>query len=236
MALTERTISPRRWLDQANGLAFLDVEVPKVPADGDYLTAAALGASKIIGVLGVSTIASEGPPLPTKAFVIATITVDVPDATDTVVIDGRTYTWSASPSSAYEVTIGADIATCVTNLIAAINASGTAGTEYASGTEKHETCEAEAIPGNTAALKIQYRVPGLIGNGVAVSETGDELAFDGTALRGGFDGGPPVQAFALPNTQTDSIVEDDAGDLFLKHTGLGKRTVRVSVLAEMSTV
>lgn len=238
MALTERTITKPRWVDRDNGLAFLDVEAPKVPSDGDYITAAALGVDKIIGVLGTSTIASEGPCRPAPAFVIATIAGDVPDDGDTVVINGLTYTWETGAlDAAYKVAVAAaDIPGCVTNLIAAINASGTEGTEYGADTLQHPAVEAEAISGNTAALLIKARVPGTAGRGIPVSETGVELSFDGSSLRGGFNGGPPVTAVALPNTQTDSIVEDDAGDLFLKHSGLGKRTVRVSLLAEMTNV
>jgi hypothetical protein len=58
-------------------------------------------------------------------------------ANDTVVIGATTYTFVASPSSAYDVDIGGDLATSIDNLVAAINDSGTAGTTYGTGTAAH---------------------------------------------------------------------------------------------------
>lgn len=49
---------------------------------------------------------------------------------DTVVIHGVTFTFNATPSGAGSVDIGADAATSVDNLVAAVNDAGTVGTTY----------------------------------------------------------------------------------------------------------
>lgn len=49
---------------------------------------------------------------------------------DTVVFNGVTFTFNATPSGAGSVDLGSDAATSVDNLVAAINDSGTAGTTY----------------------------------------------------------------------------------------------------------
>lgn len=64
----------------------------------------------------------------------------LPQADETVTIDGIVYTWKAAPSAAYEVDIGANVTACRDNLKAAINDSGTAGTTYGTGTVRHPTC------------------------------------------------------------------------------------------------
>jgi hypothetical protein len=51
-------------------------------------------------------------------------------ADDTVVIGDKTYTYKVAPSAAFEVDVGADLTASVNNMVAAINLSGTAGTEY----------------------------------------------------------------------------------------------------------
>lgn len=53
-----------------------------------------------------------------------------PSENDTVVINGVTFTFNATPSGAGSVNIGADAAGSVTNLTYAINGTGTAGTDY----------------------------------------------------------------------------------------------------------
>ncbi len=53
-----------------------------------------------------------------------------PTEADTVVIDGVTFTFNATPSGAGSVDIGGSAAVSVDNLVAAINDSGTAGTTY----------------------------------------------------------------------------------------------------------
>jgi hypothetical protein len=54
---------------------------------------------------------------------------------DTVVIGDITYTFKTTPNAVYTVDVGADLDTSIGNLVAAINASGTAGlTTYYTGT------------------------------------------------------------------------------------------------------
>lgn len=58
-------------------------------------------------------------------------------ADDTVTIGATVYTFKAAPSAAFEVDVGADLATSIDNLVAAINLTGTAGTTYGTGTTAH---------------------------------------------------------------------------------------------------
>jgi hypothetical protein len=58
-------------------------------------------------------------------------------ANDTVVIGATTYTFKATPSTAYEVDVGADLATSIDNLVAAINAGAGEGSAYGTGTVAH---------------------------------------------------------------------------------------------------
>lgn len=55
---------------------------------------------------------------------------DNPSESDTVTIQGITFTFNATPSGAGSVDIGGTTAASITNLVAAVNDSGTAGTTY----------------------------------------------------------------------------------------------------------
>jgi hypothetical protein len=68
-----------------------------------------------------------------KAAGVLTATANF-SANDTVIIGNKTYKFVAAPSAAYDVDLGADLATSLDNLTAAVNGTGTAGTEYAAGT------------------------------------------------------------------------------------------------------
>ncbi len=106
-------------------------------------------------------------------------------ADETVVIDGATYTWKAAPSAAYEVDIGADADGCRDNLIAAINSSGTPGTEYGAGTIAHPSFIASA--NGAGVVKVSHRLSGTEGNGKTMSETMTNGAWDGDSADGTID-------------------------------------------------
>jgi hypothetical protein len=132
----------------------------------------------------------------------ATMTMSIatnPTATDTVVIGDITYAFAADPTaialttSIVQVDIGANAAGSLTNLVAAINANGTAGTTYSTGhTTAHKLVRAEEITGTEFA--IIARKIGAAGNAIALSETFTDGtdAWTGTATvpTGGVDGTP----------------------------------------------
>ena len=220
------------WMYRPDGVAFLDVIVNRVPREGGYLSAASLRVSDIISVLGTSVVSGDDELAARKAHGLVIITGGVPTANDTITLDGVAYTWKAAPTAAKEVDIGADAATSALNLIAAIMVSGTEDSEYGAGTIKHPTIDA-AVDGN-GMIELSYALAGVAGNGVVLSESSDNLTLLSTALIGGREQAlAPGPVVALPNTQTDSPTEDDAGDLFIRHSYPGTRKVRVSLLATM---
>jgi len=91
-----------------------------------------------------------------------------PTEGDTVVIDGVTFTFNASPSGAGSVDIGGTAAVSVDNLVAAINDTGTAGTTYIQLTdEDRHTLEEGGIVATDATTSITF-----VGYGdIVVSET-----------------------------------------------------------------
>jgi hypothetical protein len=71
----------------------------------------------------------------TAAQAVATITfTGNVTADDSWQIGNQAYVFKAVPSVANEVDVGVDLATSIANLVKAVNATGTAGTEYAAGT------------------------------------------------------------------------------------------------------
>jgi hypothetical protein len=108
-----------------------------------------------------------------------------PADTNTLVIAGQTYTFkTALTPTAGEVLIGADQDASYANLAAAINGLGVPGTDYAAGTVSHPSgLSAEHLPASDD-LTIRGTAAQ---NGVAVSETLANAAFDGaaTSLAGG---------------------------------------------------
>lgn len=98
----------------------------------------------------------------------ATFTSNVA-ADDTVVIGDKTYTFKAAPSAAYEVDVGTDLETSISNLVAAINLSGTAGTEYgASHAAAHPLVTAT---GSATVLSLAARGAGAFFNSIYLAAT-----------------------------------------------------------------
>jgi hypothetical protein len=115
---------------------------------------------------------------------IITCTGDVPDVDDVTVLGSVTYVWKAAPTTvANQVKIGADIAASVQNLYDAINRTGTAGTQYGSGTVANPDVVATAVGEDTVTVK--SRVPGTVGNFIPTTTDATELAWTSTVLAGG---------------------------------------------------
>ncbi len=122
----------------------------------------------------------------------------VPTANDTLDVGDITYTWVASPTVAFDVDIGADADGCVTNLVAAINLSGTEGVEYGTGTTIHP--DVTAVDGAGSTVDITAIATGVAGNTIVFTESMDNTTISGSGtLAGG------VAAF---------VANAHAGDIF----------------------
>lgn len=146
------------------------------------------------GILSVNQVSASQTELNIASLVAASKVLTITDVDDlpdeTVTVGDDTYTFkttlSSGPTVAYEVLIGANIAAAVTNLTAAINASGTAGTTYSVGTAANADVTAVANTGS-GTVTVTAKVPGLIGNSIALAETltDGSWASGATALSGG---------------------------------------------------
>lgn len=105
-------------------------------------------------------------------------------AAETVVIGDITYTFRASPVAAYDVQLGVTLALSLSNLAAAVMASGTAGVEYATGTVANVDAEAAATA--TTILAVAVAV-GADGNDIATTETAASASWAATTLEEGAD-------------------------------------------------
>jgi hypothetical protein len=104
---------------------------------------------------------------------------------DQFTLDAQQYTLKASPTTAYDIAIGADEAATKVNIVAAINASGTEGVEYFAGTLEHPTVVATAFAVDDCVLTA--KTSGTVGNSIVSDETGQGLTdvanvFDDTTL------------------------------------------------------
>lgn len=140
---------------------------------------------------GIATVNSSGlvtgVAVNTKAT--ATVTSDATNVSDgeTLTLGTQVYRFKDTMAAAYDVKIGASAAATLDNLKAAVNASGTPGTEYFAGTLVHPTIEATTNTDTTQLFRALTGGSG--GNSLAVSETSAHLTFGVgvTAMSGGFD-------------------------------------------------
>jgi len=108
---------------------------------------------------GVDGVASQG---------TLTIAEPVTDG-DPFTIDTQVYNLLTTPLAAYDVAIGANEAATKVNIVAAINASGTPGTEYFAGTLIHPTVSAATFSVDTCVLTA--KTTGVAGDLIATTET-----------------------------------------------------------------
>lgn len=101
---------------------------------------------------------------------------------DTVTIDGVVYTLKDTPAAANDVQIGGDADGTGENLAAAIDLSGTEGTEYFAGTEAVATVTAANSSGAVTLTAVDQ---GPAGNGIRASTDSDDADFTVTKLVGG---------------------------------------------------
>lgn len=104
-------------------------------------------------------------------------------AADTVTVNGQVYTFRATPSVAYDVTIGANADGSLTNLEAAINGTGTAGTTYGVGTATHPTVSSSDVASHV--LTLTARNVGTAGNALTLAKSAATLSVGAATFSGG---------------------------------------------------
>lgn len=100
----------------------------------------------------------------------------LPDDGGTVTIDGKVYTWKTAltgpPSADGEVLIGISIATARNNLLAALDLSGVAGTDYGTNMAAHLSVDGVA---NGDDLTINAKASGPYGDAITLAEVSANL-------------------------------------------------------------
>lgn len=143
------------------------------------------------------------------------------DADETVTIGEFVYTFKAVPSAAYEVDIGTDDEATILNLVAAINLTGTAGTEYGAGTLIHPLVSA-AASANTMIVTV--KIPGTAGNAIASTEATAQASFGDTTLGDTTAGVDPtageatdalIAAINASGTEPVTAIDLATGDILL---------------------
>jgi hypothetical protein len=163
--------------------------VDTTPAVGDiYVGTVLYGGSRIIVNFG-------GQKFVTVAGVFAQGKLTIAEplvTTDQFTVGLIEYTMLTSPAAAYDIAIGADEAASKVNIVAAINASGTPGTEYFAGTLANTLISAIAFSGDDCIMT--SKLIGTVANAYAFGETGNGLdhannVMDGSATFGGTTAG-----------------------------------------------
>jgi flagellin len=121
---------------------------------------------------------------------------------NTAVVDGTTYTFrtalSTGPTVANEVLIGGTAATAASNLAAAINGTGTLGTNVSTGTVA-DTHASAAVNGSTITLTDKVGT-GTAGNAFTITATGANIS---APVGGVFAGG--AAASSTVTTETNDL-------------------------------
>lgn len=117
----------------------------------------------------------------------ATLTSNATNVTDAkiVTIGTTVYRFKSTMAQAYDVKIGADAATTLDNLKAAINASGTPGVEYYTGTLIHPDVTATTNTDTTQV--IEAKVGGAAANAIVTTENEATLSWGDVVMTGGID-------------------------------------------------
>jgi hypothetical protein len=135
----------------------------------------------------VDTSTSLASPAATAAAVTLTISVNPTDG-DTFTVGGHTYRFKSTLAQAYDVKLdGSSAATSLTHAIKAITATGTAGTDYYTGTLANT--QVSAVQGAGATATITALTAGSAGNAIASTSsfTSGSNSFNHATLVGGTD-------------------------------------------------
>ena len=150
---------------------------------------------------------------------------------DTVTVGTQVYRFKNTMAAAFDVKIGGSAAVSLTNLYLAINATGTAGTNYYTGTTANTKATATNPTATTLiAAAINAGVPG---NSIAASKTAAHLAWSGLSggnLSGGTDvnkviqvsiGGVNLLASEVPFNQNINQTASDVAFGITANSGSG---------------
>lgn len=161
------------------------------------------GVDNTAGAYATSTLTTSG--LVYAAFATNTLTSDATNVADgeTVTIGAIVYRFKDTMAQAYDVQIGANAAASLDNLKAAINASGTPGTEYYAGTVAHTLVIATTNTDTTQ--KVESRTYGTGNNTLATTETSGHLSWADTTLGGGTGASDPGVATASATFTIDGV-------------------------------
>lgn len=117
-------------------------------------------------------------------------------STKTVSIGSVVYSFKDAVSSAYDVLIGTTDGETLTNLLLAINASGTAGVNYGTGTAAHPDVYATPLDTDaTKSIMLVSKGSGVAGSAITIFQSGDTefalhlMALSGASLEYGNDHG-----------------------------------------------
>ena len=150
-----------------------------------------------------------------------TLTGNLSDA-DTVTIGTTVYQAKNTMAAAFDFKIGATASDTIDNLVAAINLTGTEGTEYYAGTTIHPSVQAVAGPGDTMFVRAKK---GYTASTIASTETSSTASWGNATLQADDIASlcdwltAGVNATAATTTATDgatvvTLDADTAGDLF----------------------
>lgn len=135
-----------------------------------------------------------------------TVTSDATNVSDndTVTVGSVVYRFKNTMAQAFDVKIGADAATTLDNLKAAVNASGTPGTEYYTGTTAHPDVTATTNTDTTQVF--QAKNIGTAGNSIATTETSSHLSFGAATLTGGAEANVTITVTTTDGSFTDTTL------------------------------
>lgn len=157
-----------------------------VRTSGNILTAAAHGLATGAGPFKVMSTSGNDPPsgltAAQRSSTFATGSTVV--ATDDLIVDGKTYTFIATPAADGDVDVGASDVASMENLARAINLGPGAGTDYDIDTVGNPNVTAEAR-GATVVLTAKT-LDAAVGDLIGV--TSADLTVDNATLQGGVDG------------------------------------------------
>jgi hypothetical protein len=159
-------------LDGTHGNSIPTVESGNELTDGDNVFNATTLGTTTAGVDSGTPIRAQG---------TLTIANDV-TTTDQFTVGDIQYTLLDSPLAAYDIDTGTDEAAAKVNIVAAINASGTAGVEYFAGTLSNPDVQATTFSGDVCVLTASPA--GHAGNSIVTAETGNELTDGANVFNG----------------------------------------------------
>lgn len=144
---------------------------------------------------------------PVKAKATLTFHVNVNDG-DSFTVSTNTYVFRTAPALPFEVKIGALLLNSRDNLIAAINLTGTPGTEYAAGTTQSAYVTAAGTAVDVVTVTAIHG--GSAGNSITLNESsGGRLAVSSGNLIGGADAANADFSFTVDNLMP--VAEGGAG-------------------------